>query len=55
MNWRLTVVTPLHVLGLFHSMGVLFDGDTVAHKPMEQRVRYSARVHAQFFIQTPQT
>ena len=38
LNWRLTVITPLHLLGLFHSIGVLFNDDLVSRKPIEQRV-----------------
>ena len=32
LRWSLTVVTPRHILGLFHRMGVVFDDDTVAYK-----------------------
>jgi hypothetical protein len=53
MRWSLTVVTPRHVLGLFHRMGVVFEDDTMAYKPLADKQVRPARLlranHARHF------
>lgn len=38
LNWSLTIVSPLHYLGLFHRQGILFDNDTLGYKPLRPAV-----------------
>jgi Cyclin, C-terminal domain/Cyclin, N-terminal domain len=49
LSWSLTMVTPLHYLGLFHSKGILFQRDSVSLRPIHARVLTYLQRYTEFF------
>ena len=49
LNWSLTVVSPLHFLGLFHRRGLVFTTDTMGFEPLVPKVVEYLRKYSDFY------
>jgi hypothetical protein len=49
LSWKLTVITPMHFIEHFLSLGVVFETDSVEDKPVTDRVTRYVRKYADFF------
>ena len=49
MQWKLTMVTPVHVLGYFLNRGVLFHADRMMGRKLVSRVPKYLRKYVDFF------
>lgn len=49
LNWSLTVVTPLHLLGLYHRRGLVFVSDTMGFEPLVPKVIDYLKKYADFY------
>jgi hypothetical protein len=49
LNWGLTIVTPLHYLGLYHKKGLIFNSDTMGFEPLVPKVFEYLKKYSDFF------
>jgi hypothetical protein len=49
LNWGLTIVTPLHYLGLYHKKGLIFSSDTMGYEPLVPKVMDYLKKYSDFF------
>jgi len=49
LNWGLTIVTPLHYLGLYQKMGIIFNSDTMGYEPLVPKVLEYMKRYSDFF------
>ena len=49
LNWSLTIVSPLHYLGLYHRQGILYENDTLGYKPLRSAVSRFLVRYTDFF------
>jgi len=49
LNWGLTIVTPLHYLGIFHRRGLVFLSDTMGFEPLVPKVLEYLKKYSDFY------